>query len=118
MMPNLDITRHQWVGALVSFQFELKYQKVTDNGAADALSWVPISHSQETIQSLLEGVIVGVADRGEAKASEELLKEHESLSQEVRVQVAKLEPVHIVDWEETQGRCRCCSSCVPQVALS
>ena len=56
----------------------------------------------QTIQSLLEGVIVGVADRGEAKASEELLEEHERLSQEARVQAAKLEPMHIVDWEEAQ----------------
>ena len=68
----------------------------------DALSRVPISHSRETIQSLLEEVIVGAADRGEAKASKELLEEHEHLSQEARVQVAKLEPMHIVDWEEAQ----------------
>ena len=101
-MPNLDATGHRWVGVLASFQFELEYQKGTDNGATDALSQVPISHSWETIQSLLEGVTVGVADRGEAKASEELLKEHEHLSQEARVQMAKLEPMHIVDWEEAQ----------------
>ena len=43
----------------------------------NALSWVPISHSWETIQSLLEGAIVGAASRGETKASEELLEEHE-----------------------------------------
>ena len=111
-MPNLDAMGHQWVSALASFQFKLEYQKGTDNGAVDALSRVPISHSQETIQSLLEGVIVGVADRGEAKASEELLKEHEHLSQEARVQAAKLEPIHIVDWEEAQEAdatlARCC----------
>ena len=101
-MPNLDATGHRWVGALASFQFELEYQKGADNGAADALSQVPISHSKEIIQSLLEGVIVGVADRGETKANEELLEEHEHLSQEARVQVAKLEPMHIVDWEEAQ----------------
>ena len=52
--PNLDATGHRWVGALASFQFKLEYQKGTDNGATDALSWVPISHSWETIQSLLE----------------------------------------------------------------
>ena len=103
---------HRWVGALASFQFELEYQKGADNGAADALSWVPISHSQEAIQSLLEGVIIGAADRHEAKASEELWEEHEHLSQEARVQAAKLEPMHIVDWEEAQeadatlARCR------------
>ena len=102
MMPNLDATGHRWVGTLASFQFELEYQKGTDNGAADALSWVPISHSWQIVQSLLEGVIVGVADRGEAKANEELLEEHEHLSRELRVQVAKLEPMHIVDWEQAQ----------------
>ena len=100
--PNLDTTRHRWVGVLALFQFKLEYQGGTDNGAVDALSRVPISHSWETVQSLHEGVIVGVADRGKAKASEELLKEHEPLSQEARVQAAKLEPMHIVDWEEAQ----------------
>ena len=91
-MPNLDATRHQWVRVLASFQFELEYQKGADNGATDALSWVPISHSQETIQSLLKGVIVEVADRGEVRVSEELLEEHEHLSWEARVQAAKFAP--------------------------
>ena len=78
--PNLDATGHRWVGALASFQFELEYQKGTDNGATDALSQVPINHSQQTVQSLLEGVIVGASDRGEAEANEGLLEEHERLS--------------------------------------
>ena len=102
MMPNLDATRHQWVGTLASFQFELEYQKGANNGTADALSQVPISHSWETVQSLLEGEIVGVANQGEVRVSEELLEEHEHLSWEVRVQVAKLAPIHIVDWAEAQ----------------
>ena len=72
MTPNLDATGHRWVGALALFQFELKYQKGANNGAADALSQIPISHSWETIQSLLEGVIVGAADWGEVRLSEEL----------------------------------------------
>ena len=82
-----------------------------NNGATDALSWVPISHSQETIQSLLEGVIVGVADRGKAKASKELLEEHEHLSQEARVQAAKLEPMHIIDSEGAQEADAALSTC-------
>ena len=102
MMPNLDVTGHCWVGVLASFHFGLEYQKGADNGTADALSWVPISHSQDTIQSLLEGVIVGVADRGEVRASEELLEEHEHLSWEARMQAAKLAPMYIVDWAEAQ----------------
>ena len=68
----------------------------------DALSQVPISHSRQTVQSLLDGAIVGASDRGEAEANEGLLEEHERLSQEARVQVAKLELMHIVDWEQAQ----------------
>ena len=78
--PNLDATGHPWVGAMSWFQFELEYQKGTDNRAADGLSRVPINHSWETIQSLLEGAIVGASDRGEAKANKGLLEEHEHLS--------------------------------------
>ena len=101
-MPNLGATGHRWVGALASFQFELEYQKGADNGAVDALSWVSINHSWQTVQSLLEGAIVDASDRGEAKANEGLLEEHEHLSREARVQVAKLELMHVVDWEQAQ----------------
>ena len=87
---------------LAAFQFELKYQKGTDNRAVDALSWVPISHSRQTVQSLLEAAIVGASNRGEAEANEGLLEEHEHLSWEARVQAAKLELKHIVDWEQAQ----------------
>ena len=102
MMPNLDAMAHRWVGTLASFQFKLEYQKGTDNRAEDTLSRVPISHIRQTVQSLLEGVIVGASNRGEAEANKGLLEEHEHLSQEVRVQVAKLELMHIVDWEQAQ----------------
>ena len=84
--PNLDAMGHRWVGML----------------AVDALSQVPINHSWQTIQSLLEGAIVGTSDRGEAEANEGLLEEHERLSREARVQVAKLELMHVVDWEQAQ----------------
>ena len=106
MMPNLDATGHRWVGAMASFQFELEYQKGTNNG------WVLISHSQQTVQFLLEGAIIRAADRGEAEANEGLVEEHEHLSHEARIQVAKLEPMHIVDWEQAQesdvAPARCC----------
>ena len=102
MTPNLHATGHRWVDTLASFQFELEYQKGADNGAVDALSQVPINHSCQIIQFLLKGVIVGASDRGEAKANEGLLEEHEHLSQEARVQVVKLELMHIVDWEQAQ----------------
>ena len=87
---------------LALFQFKLEYQKGADNRGVDALSWVPISHSWQTVQSLLEGVIVRAVNRGEAKANEGLLEEHEHLSREARVQAVKLEPMHIVDWKQAQ----------------
>ena len=102
MIPNLDTTGQWWVSALASFQFKFEYQKGADNGATDALSWVPIGHNQETIQSLLEEAIVRAANRGEVKVCKKLLEEHEHLSQEARVQVVKLATMHIVDWEEAQ----------------
>ena len=87
---------------LASFQFELEYQKGTDNGAEDALSWVPIGHSWQTVQFLLQEAIIRAANRGETKANEGLLGEHECLSWKARVQVVKLEPMYIVDWEQAQ----------------
>ena len=117
MTPNLDATGHQLVGALASFQFELEYQTGADNGAMDALSWVPISHSWEIIQSLLEGLIVEAPDIGEAKASEELLEEHEHLSQEARVQVVKQEPMHIIDWEEAHEADTALAACCKWLPL-
>ena len=100
--PNLDATGHRWVGMLVSFEFTLEYQKGADNGAADALSQVPIHHDQEMVQSLLEGTIMGAVDRGEVETSDELLCEHVHLENEACVQAAKLAPMHIVDWGEAQ----------------
>ena len=117
MMPNLDATGHQWVSALSSFQCELEYQKGANNSAANVLSWVSISHSWETVQSLLEGMIVGAANWGEIRVSEELLEEHESLSQEARVQVAKLAPMHIVDWEEAQEADAALATCCKWLCL-
>ena len=75
-------TRHRQVGMLASFEFTLEYQKGADNEAADALE--------------------GTMDRGEAVASEELLCEHEHLGNEVQVQLARMAPLHKVDWGEAQ----------------
>ena len=53
-IPNLDATGHRWVRTLASFEFELEYQKGSENGAADALSHVPIRHDHRTMKSLME----------------------------------------------------------------
>ena len=70
---------------LASSEFMLEYQKGADNGAADALSCIPICHNHATVWSLLEGAIMAAMDRGEAEVSEELLDEHECLGNEARV---------------------------------
>ena len=80
--PNLDATRHRWVGMLSSFEFTLEYQKGADNGAADALSWVPIHHNCKMVCSLMKGAIVGAVDQNEVDANEELLCEHVCLENE------------------------------------
>ena len=100
--PNLDATGHRWVGTLASFEFTLEYQKGADNGAADALSQVPIHHNCETVKSLLEGAPIGAPGRVEAETGEELLYKHVHLENEAHIKVAKLVPMHIVDWGEAQ----------------
>ena len=99
---NLDAMGHRWLGVLASFEFTLEYQKGADNGAADALSQVPICHGHETVESLLEGALIGALGKGEAEVGEELLCEHVCLENEARVKVAKLASMHVVDWGEAQ----------------
>ena len=45
--PNLDATGHRLVGAVVSYEFNLEYQKGADNVAADTLSRVPVWHEEK-----------------------------------------------------------------------
>ena len=40
--PNLDATRHRWVGALASYEFTLAYQKGSDNAVANVFIQVPV----------------------------------------------------------------------------
>ena len=99
---NLDATGHRWVGALASFEFELEYQKGSENGAANALSRVPIQHDHRTVKSLMEGAVMGTSSTCEAQASDALRKEYEWLREEARLQATKLAPMHVVDWVESQ----------------
>ena len=63
--PNLDATGHQWVGALARFNFQLEYQKGQDNIVADVLSWITTCLGPEAVQSILDGVTLGMAHRAE-----------------------------------------------------
>ena len=63
-MPNLDTMGHRWVGALTSFQFELKYQKGADNGAADTLSQVPSATASKLSSPCLREQSWGIVSSG------------------------------------------------------
>ena len=63
--PNLDATGHQWVAALVRFNFQLEYQKGQYNTVADALSQITTHLSPKAVQSVLDGVTLGMANRAE-----------------------------------------------------
>ena len=61
MTPNLNATGHQWVGALVSFNFQLECQKECNNTVADVLSWVTTHVDPDTVRLILDGVTLGAA---------------------------------------------------------
>ena len=63
--PNMDATGHQKVGALARFNFQLEYQKGWDNTVADALSQITTHLGHEAVQSVLDGVNLGMAHRAE-----------------------------------------------------
>ena len=63
---NLDTTGHHWVRALVSFKFQLEYQKGRDNTVADMLSQITTCINLEAIQSILDRVDLGAAHRAES----------------------------------------------------
>ena len=65
--PNLDATGHQWVGALVKFNFQLEYQKGSDNAVADALSRITTHFGPEAMQAILDGATIGASQRAEGE---------------------------------------------------
>ena len=64
-LPNLDATGHQWVGAIARLNFQLGYQKGQDNTVADALRQITTCLGPEAVQSVLDGVTLGMAHRVE-----------------------------------------------------
>ena len=63
--PNLDATGHQWVEALFRFNLQLEYQKGWDNTIVDVLSQITTHLSPKAVQSILDGVTLGMANRAE-----------------------------------------------------
>ena len=83
-----------------------------DNGAAHALSRVPIKHDHVMVQSLLEGTVIGATDRGEVEANESLMCKHVHLVDEARAQAVRLAPMHMMDWQEAQEGDTAFATCI------
>ena len=54
------------------------------------------------VQSLLEGSVTGITERGEVLISRSLRAECDHLDNEAQVRSLKLAPMHITNWEEAQ----------------
>ena len=103
MIPNLNATGHQWVGALARFNFKLEYQKKEwDNTVADVLSWVTTHLDPDMVRLILDGVTLGAAHQAEVHDSTIIEGDHD-LEQEVCVNAGHmLVQMHITDWAEAQ----------------
>ena len=102
MTPNLDAMDHQWVSALVQFNFGLEYQKGHDNTVADVLSWVTTHLDPDMVKSILNGVTLGSAHW--AKVHDPTIVEGDhSLEQEVCVTAGHaIVQMHVTDLAEAQ----------------
>ena len=107
--PNLDATGHQWVGALAKFNFQLEYQKGRDNTVADVLSWITTCLCPEAVQSILDRVTLGAAQRAEGDDPAMVEGDH-NIEKEVCVTAGQvLVEMHVTNWTTAQRpRTRCC----------
>ena len=99
---NLDVTGHQWVGALAQFDFELEYQKGHDNTIGDVPFWVTSQLNPETVKSILDGVTLGTVHQ--AKVHDPAMVEGDlHLGQEVCVAAGHpLVEMHVTNWAKAQ----------------
>ena len=100
MIPNLDATGHQWVGALVQFNFGLECQKGCYNTVTDVLRWVTTRLDPDTVTSILNGVALGAAHQAKVHDPTIVESDHH-LEQEVHVTTSQmLMQMHVTDWAE------------------
>ena len=100
--PNLDATGHWWVGALARFNFQLEYQKGWDNTVADALSWITTCLNLEAVQSVLDGVTLGMAHRAEGHNPTVVEGDH-NVEKEVCVATRQVQvEMHMTHWATAQ----------------
>ena len=78
--PHLDAVGHRWVQQLAGFNFTLKYIKGRNNGAADGMSRIKRTLTQEETKTILGASVMPPGERAETKRPEvvELMQELES----------------------------------------
>ena len=102
MTPNLNATGHWWVGALVTLNFQLEYQKGHDNTVADLLRWVTTHLDPNTVRSILDGVTLGAAHQAHVHNPTVVEGDH-GLEQEICVTAGcALVQMQVTDWTEAQ----------------
>ena len=102
MTPNLDVTGHQWVSALVWFNFELEYQKGHGNTVVDALSQVTTLLDPDTVKSILNRVALGSVHQAKVH-DPAIVKGDHHLEQELCVAAGHtLVQMHVMDWVAAQ----------------
>ena len=100
--PKLDATGHWWVGALVKSNFQLEYQKGWDNTVADMLSRITTCLSPEAMQSILDEVTLGPAQRAEGDNPAMVEGDH-NIEKEVHVAAGQvLVEMHVTNWAAAQ----------------
>ena len=100
--PNLDTTGHQWVGALVKFNFKFEYQKGWDNIVADVLSWITTHLGAEAMQSILDEATLGATQRAEGEEPA-MVEGDQEKEKEVWVTAGQvLVDMHVTNWATAQ----------------
>ena len=100
--PNLDAAGHQWVGALVQFNFKLEYQKGHDNMMTAILSQAATQLNTETVKSILNGITLGMAHHAKVH-NLAMVEGDQHLEQEVHVTAGcPWVEMHVTDWAKAQ----------------
>ena len=84
--PNLDALGHHWVNALANFQMSIEYVRGIDNKVADALSRVKERLPPEAVKQLIDFARINTPVERAESDNPSLIKEVESLDQEVIIQ--------------------------------
>ena len=100
--PYIDATGHWWVGALAWFNFELEFQKGHDNMVADVFGWVTNWLNPETVESILDGVTLGMVHQAKVH-DPSMVEGDQHLEQEVCVTSGcPLVEIHVTNWANAQ----------------